>query len=232
MLAYGRLALGELAAARALLLPFGEFAEALDNPPARGWTLMARALMDLISGASPTTALERLDLVQEKWLSAGERVMWHCLIGAAAFAAGDHSRAAHECDIAIGLMRNILGVGHAYHAVAAMVAACQAMAQDGKPQSKARANDALFQARRFAKRIAAGQPYIFWLEGRAAQMNAAPAKAVRCFRRGLALAERNGMPFEAALCLSALGEPARAASRLAPTGMNPWMEFDVRVTKQ
>ena len=232
MLAYGRLALGELAAARALLLPFGEFAEALDNPPARGWTLMARALMDLISGASPTTALERLDLVQEKWLSAGERVMWHCLIGAAAFAAGDHSRAAHECDIAIGLMRNILGVGHAYHAVAAMTSACQVMAQDGTPQSKARANDALFQARRFAKRIAAGQPYIFWLEGRAAQMNAAPAKAVRCFRRGLALAERNGMPFEAALCLSALGEPARAASRLAPTGMNPWMEFDVRVTKQ
>ncbi|MCZ8140173.1 MAG: AAA family ATPase [Acetobacteraceae bacterium] len=229
MLTYGRLAVGELTAARDLLLPFGEFAEALDNPPARGWTLIARALMDLMSGASPAIALERLDLVQEKWLSAGERVMWHCLFGAAAFAAGDHARATHECDIAIGLMRNILGVGHAYHAVSAMVAACQAMAQDGKPQSKARAAEALFQARRFAQRISAGRPYIFWLEGRAARMNAAPNKAARRFRRGLALAERLGMPYEAALCLRALDEPKRAEARLASTGMIPWIEFDMRI---
>jgi len=232
VLAYARLATGQLTAARDLLLPFGEFAEELDNPPARGWTLMARALMDLMSGAPAAGALERLAVVQEGWLSAGERVMWRCLQGAANFANGDRAGAEAECDIAIGLMRNILGVGHSYHSIAAMASACLAMARDGKPQSRARAEAALKQARRFAQRIAAGRPYTVWLEGRAAEMHTAPRKADRVFRRGLSLAEEHGMPFEAALCMRALGKLPQAATRLAPTGIVPWIEFGVGSTDQ
>lgn len=232
MLAYARLAIGEIYAARDLLRPFGEFAEELDNPPARGWTLMARALIDLMTGAPPTSALERLAVVQEEWLSAGERVMWRCLLGAAAFAAGDRPRAETECDTAIGLMRHILGVGHAYHSVNAMASACLAMARDGRPQSKTRAAEALKQVRRFSQAIAAGRPYTIWLEGRAAQMSGSARRAERLWRRGLLLAKHHGMPFEAALCLRALGDPIEAEARLSSKGMVPWIEFGERNTQQ
>lgn len=225
MLTYARLATGDLAGARDLLLPFGEFAEALDNPPARGWTLMARALMDLMSGAPPQAALDRLSAVQEAWLSAGERVMWHALRSAASLAAGDRAGAEAAADVAIGLMRRILGVGHAYHAIAALAAACLAMASDGNAASRSRALEAVELAGRYARRIAAGRPYALWNAGQAARLRGDVRKAGRLFRSGLALAEQRGMPFEAALCLRALGEPARAAALLAPTGMNPWLEF-------
>ncbi len=79
--------------------------------------------------------------------------------------------------------------------------------------------------RAFAKRTPVGRCYALWLGGREAALDGRRRRALGLFRCGLDLAERLGMPFEAALCLRALGEAQAAAAILGRTGCLPWLEF-------
>ena len=79
--------------------------------------------------------------------------------------------------------------------------------------------------RRLAKHAVVWQGFSFWLSGREAALNGRSAKAETLYRRGLALSERLGVPFEAALCRRALGDAKSAAATLERMGCVPWLEF-------
>jgi tetratricopeptide (TPR) repeat protein len=227
VLAFARIAVGDIPNAELCLADLGEFAEAVDNPRMGAWVLVARAQIDLMVGAPPTRALERLAAVREEWQSAGEKTLARGLRAAAALAAGNRAQAVAAADDCMAVMRHTLPVALTYHGAAAMAAACLALA-DAAPTNaaaRARAREALRLMRAFAKRAPVSECYALWLAGREAKLSGQRARAAKLFRKGFALAERLNMPFEAALCLRALGDAEAAKGIFERTGCVPWLEF-------
>ncbi len=227
LLAYALIAMGDVARAHQGLTEFGEFAERVNQPRVSGWVLTARALIDLMTGQSPRRALERLNAVSKDHLAPGERTLVTGLKAGAALAAGDRSEASALAEACLGHMREARPIGLAYHGATAMTAVCLALAEAAPDDAAARqrAGEAVRQMHRLARSSVVWQGFSFWLSGREAALHGHQAKAAAFYRRGLALSERLGVPFEAALCRRALGDAKGAAATLERMGCVPWLEF-------
>ena len=227
VVAFARIAAGDIPNAELCLADLGEFAEAVDNPRVGAWVLAARAQIDLMVGAPPTRALERLAAVREEWQSAGEKTLARGLRAAAALAAGDRAQAVAAADDCMAVMRHTLPVALTYHGAAAMAAACLALAEAAPADAaaRARAREAMRLVRAFAKRAHVSECYALWLAGRDAKLSGQRARAAKLFRKGFGLAERLNMPVEAAFCLRAMGDVEAAKEIFERTGCVPWLEF-------
>jgi class 3 adenylate cyclase len=227
VVAFARIAAGDIPNAELCLADFGEFAESVDNPRVGAWVLAARAQIDLMVGAPPTQALERLAGVREEWQSAGEKTLARGLRAAAALASGNRAQAVAAADDCMAVMRHTLPVALTYHGAAAMAAACLGLAEAAPADAaaRARAREAVRLVRAFAKRAPVSECYALWLAGRAAELSGQRGRAAKLFRKGFALAERLNMPVEAGLCLRAMGDAGAAKGIFERTGCVPWLEF-------
>ena len=75
MMAFARIAQCDFAGARRLVDEFGEQAEDIDNAAMRDFALVARSLIDLLTGGPPARVLARLRAIRGERLSPGEMVL-------------------------------------------------------------------------------------------------------------------------------------------------------------
>ncbi len=227
LLAFALLAMGEVARAEQGLVQFGEFAEKIDQPRIAGWVAAIRALIDLMTGRPGARALERLNGAPEIRTSPAERLLAGGLKAGAVFAAGHRAQAIAMAEACIDAMRDTRPISLAYHGAGAAVAVCLAVAEAEPADAAARrrANEAVRRMLKIAATSRAWLGLAYWLAGRAAALNGRQGKANAFYRKGLAVAERLGEPYETALCRRALGDAKASNALLERMGCTVWMEF-------
>ncbi len=234
MRAFARIAQCDIHEARHLIDEFGEQAEDIDNAAMRDFALVARSLVELLSGEPAERVAARLRDIRGERLSPGEVVLCRGVEAAAAFASGNLMQARTSADLALALaQRNMPSISIAYHGVVAMAATQQALAAMAPADNAARAQAArsMRLLRTFARRTPVSRPYAYWLAGRT-DLIRRPRRAMRTLLRGLQTAERLGMPFEAVLChraLSSVGWSPLAHTEaveriLERTGAHAWID--------
>ncbi len=235
MLAFARIAQCDFTGARRLVDEFGEQAEDIDNAAMRDFALVARSLIELLTGGPPSRVLARLTAIRGERLSPGEIVLCRGLESAAALASGDVAHARWSADVALELTRRQLpNISIAYYGVAAMTATQRSLAAASPADMVARAHaaSATKLLRKFARHMPVSRPFACWLAGNAAMDRTKRRRANRLFLRGIRAAESQGMPFEAALCHRALAgaglSPAKhiaaAKAILDRTGAVTWID--------
>lgn len=214
MAAFARIAQCDLQGALQLVDEFGEYAEDIDNAAMRDFALVARSLVELLSGQSTDRAAARLREIRGDRLSAGELVLCRGIEAAAALASGDASHARTTANLALALTeRHLPSISIAYHGVVGMAVTQQALAAISPSDAAGRASAArsMRLLRSFARRMPVSRPYADWLVGRV-ELKGRPRRATKLLLRGLRSAERLAMPVEMALCHRALAAAGHSPS--------------------
>jgi hypothetical protein len=235
MMAFALIAQCDFEGARRLVDEFGEHAEDIDNAAMRDFALVARSLVDLLTGGPPGRVLARLKAIRGERLSPGEMILCRGIESAAALASGDLAHARELADLALELTRRQLPtISIAYYGVAAMTATQRSLAAAAPTDmtARTRATTAMKLLRKFARHMPVSRPFACWLAGLAALDRRRPQRATRQFLRGVRTAERLRMPLEAALCRRALAaagltsteHTTAATDILDQTGAVAWIE--------
>jgi hypothetical protein len=232
MTAFARIAQCDIHVSLSLIDEFGKHAEDIDNAAMRDFALVARSLVELLSGDPAERVVDRLREIRDERLSPGEAVLCRGIEAAAAFSSGNRAQARASADLALALTeRHLPSISIAYHGVVAMAATQQALAATADAAARARAAHSMLLLGRFARRTPVSRPYAYWLAG-CLDLRRRPRHATGMLLRGLQTADRLGMPFEAALCHRALASAGwspslhakEAEAILERTGAHTWID--------
>jgi adenylate cyclase len=232
---FARLAIGDLAGAERDMTCFGADAEAIDNAPVRSWALCGLALLALLRGNAPETAVARIAAALDEQLPPGDRLLCLGLQAAALLRAGDPVQALRVSGEALALMERYPPTSSvAYHSVTAVAATYLAL--ERRQEAMEGTGRAIRVLEGFAGRVRIGRPLAAWMAGQYALLHDADQHtAAKHWERGVTLAEALTMPIEEALChrgLARLGgchDPAGAhgahgAHLLNQHAARPWLE--------
>ena len=219
--AYRLTATGHYTSAEQALCVFGEHAEQIESVQVRAWALAARALIVLVLGKAPSTAIALIETANAAGrLNPAESLLCNGIAAAAFLEAGDRETALRiaEAGLANIMHGSPAMAGALLFSVPAIAEVLLVLAQ--KPEGLARTREELLDfaktacraAERFASRNRICRPRASLLRGHLAAIRGRRGLRRSCYGEALSEAKRIGLPLEEAMSHFALAQVDDAAA--------------------